>query len=198
MRARTEAALALLGLAGVALVAGVAGRSVERPTSPDRRPSSFLAGPEGSRALLEAAQRLGIEVRRFRERPGGLSALAGEARQMLVILDPSARFSPPELEAVLRFGQEADLLLAGPEAAPLMRCFGYRINRRHFDSVQVSPPDRGAEPADPWVQEVLERTYEREAIDSSRRADWGRFRCEVPPVSERQPLLVAGQAVAAV
>src|SRR3990170_1014528 len=127
MRPRTEALLAVLALATVAAVAALLGRSSGGVPDTDWRPSTFLAGPEGARALLEAAQRLGIEVRRFRERPAGLTSLEDRTRQMLIILDPTVLFSPPERSPVLQFGRQADLLLAGPGAEPLMRCFGYRL-----------------------------------------------------------------------
>ncbi|MGQ0703624.1 MAG: DUF4350 domain-containing protein [Gemmatimonadales bacterium] len=190
MRPRTEALLALGGLAAVATVAALLGRSGGGAPVSDRRPSTLLAGPEGARALLEAAQRLGISVRRFRERPLRLAQLEDGTRQILVILDPSAPFSPPELEQVLRFTTGADLLAAGRRAGPLMRCFGYRVERRAFDSVRVRLSGPSPGPDDPWVQEVLVRTHEARAVDSSRLVDWGPFGCDVPAVSRREELLV--------
>lgn len=165
----------------------------------DRRPSTFSAGPDGSRGLLEAAQRLGLEVRRFRERSTGLDQLPRDSGQILVILDPSAPLSPPELSAVLRFGQRADLLVAGPGAGPLMRCFGYRVNFRFLEPVQVIRPGVGPGSDDPLVRRILVRTYEGKVVDSTRVADWGPFECQVPVIQQHHRLLVTpGGEVAAV
>ena len=193
MRPRTEALLAVLALATVAAVAALLGRSSGGVPDTDWRLSTFLAGPEGARALLEAAQRLGIEVRRFRERPAGLTSLEDGTHQVLVILDPTVPFSPPERSPVLQFGRQADLLLAGQGAEPLMRCFGYRLEWRLLDSARAAPPGRPAGGDDPWVHQVLVRTHEREAIDSSRMADWGPFACRVPAIEQRENLLVTSR-----
>ncbi|HEV8612538.1 MAG TPA: hypothetical protein VGQ73_03445 [Gemmatimonadales bacterium] len=190
MRARTEAVFAVLVLAVLALVAGLLARP-HGNVSEDERPSTFLTGPGGSRALLEATRALHITVRRFRERPQQLSLrLANGHRQAFAILGPSLPFSPLERNFVVAFNQEADLVLAGKSAESLMRCFGYRVRRRPFDSVQVAAPGApGAGPA--WVHASLEATHAREDVDSTRSFDVGRSTCTVPPVSFVDTLLVA-------
>jgi len=192
VRPRTEALLALLVLGGVAAIGALAGRSEGGAPDFETRPSTFLAEPEGSRALLEAAQRLGLQVRRFRERPVQLGRVADSLPKILVILDPTAEFSAPEVAEVLRLSRGSDLLLAGPGAAPLMRCFGYRVERLP-DSVAVAPPGREPGREDPVVGRVLLRTGETVAVDSSRSEDIGRFACQVPAVAHREVLLQTGE-----
>lgn len=195
MRPRDEVLLAVLTLAVLGAAAGMLGRARRNPVSQDPRPSTFLAGPGGARALLESTRRLGIEVRRFRLRPRELSALDDGTRQAFVVLDPSYRFSPPEVSAVLAFGREADLVLAGEQAENLMRCFGYEVRRRVLDSLQVSPPGRPPGPTSPWVRALLRPTNRATVVDSSRATDVAYTSCTVPPMGRIDTLLrsAAGQ-----
>ncbi len=188
MRPRAEALLAVLLLALVAVIGGLLGRAAGEPPDTDPRPSTFLTGPRGSRGLLDAARRLGIEVRRFRYRPNRLEELPDSGRQLFAILDPSTPFSPPEVGAVLRLAERSDLLLAGEGAGSIMRCFGYSSQRR-FDSLRVAPPGREPEGNDVRVGRVLIRTGQGEVVDSSRLEDVGRFSCRVPPAERREVFL---------
>jgi hypothetical protein len=141
--------------------------------------------------LLEATRALGIEVRRFRERPVRLSArLAGGPRQLLAIIGPTYRFSPPERSQVVAFNQAADLLLAGQEAQSLMRCFGYRVRWRLLDSLPAVPRRGTPDATTPWVHGTLEPTRERTDVDSTRSFDVGRSACTVPRFSSVDTLLV--------
>jgi hypothetical protein len=192
MRARTEAALGVAALTLLAFVVGVLGRSRERTTSRDERPSTLLSGPGGSRALLESIRALGIEVRRFRERSRELAPrLADGTRQALAILGPRFEFSPPERSAILAFSRQADLVLAGEGTVALMRCFGYRVRARVFDSLQAVAPGRPAVPAAPWVHGELVASTRRVEEDSTRAYDVGRTSCRVPPIRAIDTLLVA-------
>ena len=191
MRARTEAALGVAALTVLALGVGVLARTREPTTSRDERPSTLLSGPGGSRALLEGVRALGIEVRRFRERSRELAPrLAGGSRQVLVILGPSFDFSPPERSAILAFGRQADLVLAGEAAAPLMRCFGYRVRARAFDSLRAAPPGLPVGPTTPWVRAELVASTRRVEEDSTREFDVGRTTCSVPPIRSVDTLLL--------
>jgi hypothetical protein len=193
MRPRTEALIALLLLVVLAAIGALLGRSSGESPESDSRASTFLAGPEGARGLLEATRRLSIEVRRFRERPVNLGSLADRDRQALVILEPTFGFSAPEVGAVLEFSRNADLVLAGEGAGALMRCFGYQTERR-FDSLPVASPGRAAGSSDPFVGRILIRTGVRDVVDSSRREDVGRVSCRVPEVRTRETLLLTSRA----
>jgi hypothetical protein len=191
MRPRDEVLLAVVTLAVLGGIAGWLGRTRRTAVSQDTRPSTFLAGPGGARALLESLQRLGISVRRFRLRPRELPSLQDSIRQALVVLDPSYDFSPPELSAVLAFGRTADLILAGENANNLMRCFGYQVRRRMIDSVQVSPPRQALGPASPWVRAALRPTNRATVVDSSRAMDVAYTTCTVPAMKRIDTLLVS-------
>lgn len=192
MRPRTEALVAVALLVVLAAIGALLGRSSGETPDTDSRPSTFLAGPEGARGLLDATRRLSVQVRRFRERPINLVRLAGRDRQVLVILEPSYGFSAPEIGAVLEFAQSADLVLAGEGAEPLMRCFGYQSERR-FDSLRVAPPGRVPRIGDPFVRRILVRTGVRDVVDSSRAEDVGQVSCRVPDVRSRETLLATGR-----
>ena len=191
MRARNTAALAVVALTLLAFGVGLLARPRGARTSSDERPSSFLAGPGGTRGLLEATRALGIEVRRFRERPRELTRLADGTPQLFAIIGPSVPFSAPERTPVLSFNRQADLLLAGERAEQLMRCYGYRVKPRLFDSVPALPAGAtaGAGPATPWVRAELEATHERVYTDSTRGFDVGRTSCTVPPIRAIDTLL---------
>ena len=138
MRPRSEVALALSLLGALVVMAGLLGRQPAADT--DERPSTFSVAPGGSRGLLDAVKRLGIPVQRFRERSHELPGIGASPKQVLVILAPTLDFSAPERSAVLAFAEDADLVLAGRDAQSLMRCFGYRVNRRILDSAAVAAP----------------------------------------------------------
>jgi hypothetical protein len=191
MRARNTAALAIAALALLAFGVGLLARPRGARTSSDERPSTFLAGPGGARGLLEATRALGIEVRRFRERPRELTRLADGTPQLFAIIGPSVPFSAPERTPVLSFNRQADLLLAGESAEQLMRCYGYRVKRRVFDSLPALPPRSVAGPATPWVRAELEATHERVYTDSARLFDVGRSSCTVPPIRAIDTLLAS-------
>ena len=192
MRPRTEAALAVSGLTVLALIVAVLGRSRARLTPEDDRPSTLLAGPGGSRALLDAMPRLGIAVRRFRQRPRELVQLGDVPRQSLVVIGPSFPFSPPERTLLLGFNRPADLVLAGKSAERLMRCYGYRVERKPTDSLRAAPPGAPVGPRAPWVHGRLVRTGDSVYVDSSRVFDVARVACRVPPIRSVETLLVAG------
>lgn len=194
MQPRTEA---LLGLGLICLLgvgAAVLGQSSAAKVDRDLRPSTFLAGQGGSRGLLEATRGLGIEVRRFRQRPRELAKLADSSRQLLVILDPSAAISAPEMTLFLQFSKSADLLLAGRGADHLMRCFGYRVEQKLFDSVRVL----GLGAKAPLVNATLIATHKPTYTDSSRRADVAPVTCTVPAIRYAAPLLVSSRGLVAI
>lgn len=193
MRPRNEVALAGLLLGALMLVAALLGR--QPGADRDERTSTFVAAPGGSRALLDAVIRLGIPVQRFRERSRGLPGIAPSPRPVLVILAPGIPFSPPERSAVLAYGAGADIVLAGKAAEPLMRCFGYRVNRRILDSVRIAPPGMTNGATWPWVRSTLTPTGQGIVVDSSRSADAERVSCIVPPIRAVDTLLASAAGI---
>ena len=189
MRPRTEAVIGLGALTVLATVAALVGRSraPEAETARVAHPSTFLTGPGGARGLLDAIQRLGIEAQRFRERPKELARFEGRPRQLLAILDPSVDISAPDVMLLVQFNKSADLLLAGHGAEQLMRCFGYKLERRRFDSVRVDGPQAAA----PWVRAALIATDQAVYTDSSRAGDLGRLSCRVPTFRSVTTLLLS-------
>lgn len=194
MRPRTEALVGLGVLCLLGVAAAILGESNADTVDQDARPATFLAGPEGSRGLLEATRGLGIDVRRFRQRPRELAKLADSSRQLLVILDPSAPISAPELTLFLQFNKSADLLLAGRGADHLMRCFGYRVEQKLFDSVKVL----GLGAKAPLVNATLVATHKPTYTDSSRQSDVAPTTCKVPTFQSVTPLLVSPRGLVAI
>jgi hypothetical protein len=178
MRPRTEAFIGFGALTVLAALAAVGGRAraPEAATVDDLDPSTFLTDPGGARGLLEATQRMGIDVLRFRGRPAALDSLTDRPRQLLAIIGPTAPVSPPDVTLLLRFHRSSDLLLAGKSAENVMRCFGYKVDRRLFDSVRTD----GMQATAPFAHATLVATNHAVFTDSSRRADVGDVRCQVP------------------
>jgi hypothetical protein len=204
MRPRTEA---VLGLAALVLVSFLLSRSRtarEAAREGDRRPSIYLTGPLGAKGLAEALRRTGTEVRPFRR---GFRSLpvdsAGRGGTLLALLDPSEAVEGYEVELVRHWSDQSDrhaLLLAGDGTEALMRCFGFALDARVFDSVTVQPVAPFASDRSSWprVAGLLAATTESVVVDSSRMLDAGLLSCAVPPFSRVDTLLRtgAGRAVA--
>lgn len=197
MRPRTEALLGLGALAVLATVAALSGKSraPAAETTLLAKPSTFGAGPGGAKGLLDAIQRLGVEAQRFRERPKELKRFAGRPRQLLAVLGPTVRISSPDVMLLAQFNHSADLLIAGANAQRLMRCFGYTVEQRLFDSVRVDgfPPGRA-----PWVRAALRSTGVSLFVDSSRTGDVGRLSCKVPEYTSVTPLMRSARGPAVI
>jgi hypothetical protein len=203
MQARTEA---LLGggalIAVVALAAGLGARG-NRLDQEDRRPSAFLSGPHGARGLAESLERLGLDVRRHRL---GLRRLTPDTttngRTALMLLDPREPIRGAEVELVLSWAggtPRRDLVLAGRGAAQVMRCFGYALDWRFFDSVEVMPRSFETEfGAWPKAAGVLASSRDTIVADSSRLEDTGVMACSVPPIARVDTLItsITGRVVA--
>jgi hypothetical protein len=202
MQARTEALLGgglLLVVIGIAALLGGRGNPL---SSEDRRASTLLSGPLGARALAEGLGRLGVEVRRFR---GGLRQLqadgADRARTAYVLLDPPVPVRGAEVERVMAWaeaGNGAGVVLAGRGAESLMRCFGYALDWRFLDSVEVKGPPLPAVGPWPRVAGVLAAATDTVVSDTTRMEDAAVTRCQVPPVASIDTLLTSatGRVVA--
>jgi len=186
MRPRTEALAGAAALLLLTALAAALGRRANRETVGDFRASTFVPGPLGSRALADGLSRLKVEVRRYR---GRIRALEGDSTTtLLAVIDPDLPLSGLDREALLRWSEETgDLLLAGPGAEPVMRCFGFSLDWRGRDSLALSAPGEGG----PWprVAGVLAAAADSVVEDTTRLADARIFRCAVPPVSQVDTLL---------
>ena len=196
MRPRNALLLSFGSLALLLTVVALLGRRPQEDL--DQRPSTFLAGPGGARALLDATLRLGVPVQRFRVRPRDLATLAPVEGSVLLILGPSLEVSAPEVGAIVAYAASSDLVLAGKAAESLMRCFGYRVHQRLFDSALVVRPGAPVAADAPWARATLVATGVSRVVDSSRLFDVGRIACQVPPVHALDTLLLtdAGRLVA--
>ncbi len=194
MAPRRELIVALSALTLLVLIAQAVGR--EGPADAeerDPRVSTLRAGPDGARALADALGLLGVEVRRWKQRPQFLSPDSAGGREALVLLGPSFRPSVPSMTAILRLADSGaapmDLVLAGEGAGRLMGCFGYGLRRRWLDSLRVVAPGAAPDADDPWTRATLVRRGERVFADSSRLEDIGAFSCPVPAILMRERLL---------
>jgi hypothetical protein len=203
MQARTEALVgggALIALVALAAALGARGNRLDQE---DRRSSTFLSGPHGARGLAESLERLGTDVRRERR---GLRRLqpdsAVDGRTALVLLDPREPIHGVEVELVRAWADatpQGDLILAGRGAAQVMRCFGYALDWRFFDSVEVTPRSFEAEFGEwPKAAGVLASSRDTIVADSTRLEDTGVTACIVPPIASVDTLItsVTGRVVA--
>jgi hypothetical protein len=203
MQARTEALVGAGALIAVVVLAAALGARGDRLGQEDRRPSAFLSGPHGARGLAESLERLGIDVRRYRR---GLRQLqpdpAVNGRTALLLLDPSTPIRGAEVELVRAWADatpEGGLVLAGRGAAQVMRCFGYALDWRFLDSVEVRSPSVEVEVGNwPRAAGVLASSSDTIVADSSRLEDTGVTECIVPPIARVDTLVtsVTGRVVA--
>jgi hypothetical protein len=200
MRPRGEALVGLGSLALLVALAAALGTRRNRSAQEDFRPSTLLSGPRGARGLADALTHLGAEVVRWRR---GLQTLpldsSAQGRSVLVLLDPSERLTGAEAATIRTWSDQqaaGDLVLAGWGSAALMRCFGYTVERRPFDSLAVHATAAGGRW--PSVGAVLASTTESVVTDSSRAADASVTGCAVAPVASVDTLLMSrtGRAVA--
>jgi len=191
MHLRTELALGVAALLVLAVLAASLGQRSNRTPSQDFRRSTYLAGPHGARAVADGLRRLGVQVKQFRRRSRELINLdTPPDRYAFAILDPSESIRPGELDDFLELGERVDLVLAGPGAARLMRCFGYAYQPQYGDSVQAADPGATISEQSPWVQAVLGASTVRVVTDSSAVADAGLAACGVPTIAFAETLLV--------
>lgn len=203
MRPRTEAAIALGVVAALLVLAFATGRRVRAVDDPDPRASSFVAGREGVRALADAADRLGIEVVRWRERPQGMGRqMHRDSGATVAVLAPSRAISSAERSALVHLAIDsagADLVLAGQAASGVMRCFGYRVRRTVFDSSRAAPSRAAGRVVPPgaaaWVHETLvPRSESPRAPQGAAPPSDPEDACPPVIVLAADTLLLAGQA----
>jgi hypothetical protein len=191
MRLRTELALGVAVLLVLAVLAAGLGQRSNRAPSQDFRRSTYLAGPHGARAVADGLRRLGVQVKQYRRRSRELINLETPPdRYAFAVLDPSESIRPGELDDFLELGERVDLVLAGPGAARLMRCFGYAYQAQYGDSVQAIEPGTPVSGRSPWVEAVLGASTVQVVTDSSGLADASLAACGVPTMAFAETLLV--------
>lgn len=202
MRARTEALIGVAVLAALTGAAALLGSRRGTMGQEDRRSSVFLPGPYGARGLADGLTRLGLEVRRFRR---GLRRLDADTGAVLatafVLLDPSEPVAGSEVETLRAWNDarpENALVLAGRGVAAVMRCYGYALDWRYLDSLEVRPVGGAAEEAWPKVAGILAASLDSVVTDSSRIADARATSCAVPAIAAVDTLLTSttGRVVA--
>ncbi|HSE66883.1 MAG TPA: hypothetical protein VLB12_07845, partial [Gemmatimonadales bacterium] len=180
MQLRTELALGVAALLVLAVLAASLGQRSNRTPSQDFRRSTYLAGPHGARAVADGLRRLGVQVKQYRRRSRELINLEPSAdRYAFAVLDPTESIRPGELDDFLELGERVDLVVAGPGATRLMRCFGYAYQAQYGDSVQATEPGGTVSEQSPWVEAVLGASTVRVVTDSSALADAGLAACGV-------------------
>jgi hypothetical protein len=201
MRARTEALIGAGALAAVVALGSFLGVRRQPLGQEDARPSTFLAAPLGARGLAEGLTRLGVTVRRDRHGLQHLPSDSTGSGRVYVLLDPTAPLRGSEVARLKTWNDAREgnaLLLAGPGAADLMRCYGYALDWRRLDSVEVRPPGPSGPMPWPRVGGVLAAVTDTMFADSSTVADAAVNRCFVPPILRVDTLLttMTGRSVA--
>jgi hypothetical protein len=141
MSYRLEIGLALLFLAALAFVAW-AGSRHSRTGELDFRPSTFLTGPRGSKALYDVLTALGQQTERRRTSLKNLTTLRSRRPAVLVVLNPVLPMADDELEQVVRYLRGGGAVVASGEGAGITSCLGWRIQPEfgEADSVTVQSP----------------------------------------------------------
>jgi hypothetical protein len=185
MRQRTELALGAGIVFVLGVTAGLIGVQRARLSDTDLRRSIFLAGPSGARGFAEALGRLGVTVEPFRRPLGSLDSVAPGT--LTAFLDPSLALSAREGQLVA--GIRGDLLVAGVRAATALRCLGWDVDSRSYDSVAIVPPAGADAGQFPRPRAVLARRDSAEAVDSASAEDDAPVRCAAPAATAADTLL---------
>lgn len=205
MGPRTRVILALLLFLVVAVaVLGLNARAGADSNLP-LPPSTYLSGPEGASGLAEALERMGVRVDRWRRSYrmlGGIDTLS--PAPLFVVLGPLG-LDPTEAQALRdRARDRGPVLVAGPGATTVMRCFGWSAISRGQDSIAVRVPGAPTSPSAGWVHAVLV-TSQRDTVVVDRETKYagvlkGPCRAKVIAVDTlletagRRPVLVRIQA----
>jgi hypothetical protein len=141
MSYRREIALALLLAAAIAVALWAAHRSPKQPAF-DPRASTFLSGPQGSKALHDVLIRLGRPSERRRTPLFKLAEDRAHRPATLVVLAPPIPLQDEELEQVVEFVNDGGAVVAAGRAGGITRCAGWRIEPEGYrdDSVTVRAP----------------------------------------------------------
>ncbi|HJS42303.1 MAG TPA: DUF4350 domain-containing protein [Gemmatimonadales bacterium] len=155
MSSRLEIGLASLLAVAIALAVW-AGNRTPKPPAEDQRASTFLTGPDGSRAVYEVLVRLGRPVQRQRSALYAFNADTARRPALLVVLDPPVPLQPEEIEEVVAYVRAGGAVLSAGDGGGILGCTGWRLEPDGWtdDSVNVSTP-AGIRPL-PRVARVLQ------------------------------------------
>lgn len=184
MRQRTELTLGAAIVFVLGVTAGLIGVQRARLSDADPRRSTFLAGPSGAQGFAEALGRLGVTVEPFRRPIAALDSV-GEGT-LTALLDPSLALSAREGQMVAAL--PGDLLVAGVRASTALRCLGWDVSPRSYDSVTVVPPPNAEARRFPRPRAILAERDSTE-VDSASAEDDAPVRCTAPPVTGVDTLL---------
>jgi hypothetical protein len=186
MRPGTEVAIGAAVLVMLGVGAAALGSRRARTGDSDPRRSTYLVGPSGASAYAEALGRLGVRVDRSRLPLGSLDR-AALSSAVVAFLGPTVPLTSAEGAVIARL--PADLLLAGPTAAPAMRCLGYDVVRGMGDSIAVTRSASADSLPAPFVGRLLRERAEHVVTDSSDLSDDRVVSCVVPPAVKTDTLL---------
>ncbi len=145
MSYRLEIGLALLLAAAVAIALWAANRRPTRESDFDRRTSTYLSGPSGSKALNEVLARLGRPAERRRTSLLNLASDRAHRPAVLVLLNPIISLQDAELEQVARYVRGGGAVLATGEGGGITFCTAWRTRSAGIsdDSMAVRSPQPG-------------------------------------------------------
>jgi hypothetical protein len=158
MSRRPEFLLAAL-LATAVLIAVYASRRSPRPTEENEPPSTYLSGPNGSKAVYEVMARLGQPQVRRRTPLFELSRDERHRPALLAVVAVPISLQAAEVEQVVRYLRSGGELLAVGRGGGLTRCLGWvaarSVRKFRVDSLDLLPPSPGL--VLPRVVRYLER-----------------------------------------
>jgi Domain of unknown function (DUF4350) len=200
MRARTEALVGGLVLVVLVALGTLLGTWRGAGIREDRRASTFLTDPEGTRGLAQSLERLGLGVERWRRSLRQLPPDSG-VPTAFALLDPTDPLSGIEVRLLRSWNDSAPtnaLVLAGPGAVAAFPCYGFTLDWRDLDSLDVRPWGTSATQIWPRAAGVLAATRDTAVTDSSRIEDATTTTCQVPAVRRVDTLVVStsGRVVA--
>lgn len=141
MSYRREIGLAVLF--GLAITVAIWAASRQSRTSElDLRSSTFLSGPDGSKAVYDVLSRLGRPAERRRTAFVNLATSRVGRPGMLVLLNPILPLKDAELEQVVRYVRGGGAVLATGYGAGIAGCTGWRMQPDWLlgDSIAVRSP----------------------------------------------------------
>ena len=187
----------VVATAVVLVLAALAGQR-EAPSEglTDRRPSTYLAGPYGTKGLAQTLRRMGVQVRQRRRPAFDLARYEAPALQAEVYAFLDIFVPPDEEVAAVRtlVANGGSVFITGYTG--IERCFGYVSRYIGKDALEELEKPLDLEPPQPgMVLPGVKRVLERLPADSLRaREDASPDRGDACPLLspiERRPLLRA-------